>query len=446
MSMLNNGLSGLQASQYSLNVVSQNIANINTPGYSRQEALLSARNGGGFGTSSAGDGVEVSSLRRVSDGYLNAALWRATSQSGYDSQFQTMIGQMESVFGSDELSISNGLDSFFSALSAASSSPQSIAPRQQILATAQALANRFNQLSSNLDVQEKQLDEQADATVTDINTQAQSIAKINQSIIEVKAKGGNTSALEDQRDELVLALSKEVSVKTSNQADGSITLSLAGGQPLVMGSRSATLSRSGDDINLKFVNDSFTLSDVGGSLGANRDYKTGELNDLRTSLNGQAQNLADSINSQLAAGFDLNGNPGTALFSYDPTSPAGSLAVDSSMTPENLAFIGDDGTGNPVGGSGDNSNLGVIVEMKAGFYDDYSKLVGDLAVSSGQAQSLATASDSLRLDAQSKRDSVSGVNQDEEAAKLMQYMQAYQANAKVISTADNVFSTLMGMF
>lgn len=446
MSLLNNGLSGLQASQYAMNVVSQNIANLNTQGYSRQDALMVARNGGGFGTLNAGDGVEVTQLRRINDSYLTASLWRANTKSGYDSQYSTMISQMEAVFGSDELSISNGLDSFFSALSAASSAPQSIAPRQQVLATAEALANRFKQLSGNMDVQEKQLDEQADATLVDINTQAQSIATLNQTIIEVKAKGGNTSALEDQRDELVLALSKQVTVKTTQQDDGSLTITLSGGQPLVMGSRSATLSRAGDDISLKFVNETFSLNNIGGSLGANRDYKLGELASLRSDLNAQAQSLADQFNTQLAAGFDLNGNPGTPLFSYDPTNPAGSLDLDPAITPEALAFTGDDGTGNPVGGIGDNSNLLVMVEMKTGLYDDYSKLLGDLAVRSGQAQSLATASESLQLDALNKRNSVSGVNQDEEAAKLMQYIQSYQANAKVISAADEIFSTLMGMF
>ncbi|WKE66537.1 flagellar hook-associated protein FlgK [Gallaecimonas kandeliae] len=445
MSLLNNALSGLQASQYAMNAASQNIANLNTPGYSRQQALLVARSGGGFGTLEAGNGVEVQSLRRVSDGYLTAALWRANTQNGYDDQFQTLIGQAEALFGSDELSINGGLDGLFSALSAATASPQSIAPRQQVIATAQALAGRFNQLSSNLDLQEKQLDEQADAMLANINTQAAGVAKLNQAIVDVQAKGGNTAALEDQRDQLVSGLAKQVSLKTQRQADGTLSLSLASGQPLVLGAHAATLSRSGDDISLELGKQSFQLLKVGGSLGANRDYKTGQLAGLRTSLNSQAQAIADQMNGQLQQGFDLSGNPGQALFTYDPANPAGTLAL-SGITPEQLAFVGNDGSGNPVGGSGDNSNLLALVDMKPGFYDGYSQLVGDLAVKSGQAQATASASASLQQDAQAQRDNVSGVNRDEEAASLMQYMQAYQANAKVITAADDLFHTLMGMF
>lgn len=446
MSLLLNGLSGLQASQKVLEVASQNIANMNTPGYSRQDAILAARSDGSYNRLSAGAGVEVQSIRRIADDYRVAALWRASSQLGFDDQMQTQVEQVEGIVGGEELSVTKGLDTLFAAFNAASEAPQSIATRQQIIASASSLADRFNQLSNNLDMQERQIDEQSQAMTADINSQISSIARLNEKIVDVQSRGGNTAQLEDQRDLAIKALSERVEVRTQSFPDGHTNVTLAGGQPLVLGAKASSMSLTAGNLSLDFKGQSFPITDPGGQLGALQSYQTGTLADIRSRLDTQADNIATQINNQLAAGFDLNGNPGAALFQFDPTSPASTLEVNPALTPEELAFIGDDGAGNPVGGAGDNSNLLQVVDLKAGFYDDFSGLVGDIAINSAQIQAQASASQSLLNDAQNRRDSVSGVNQDEEAVRLMEFTQAYQANAKVVSTADQVFNTLLGMF
>ncbi|WP_115719438.1 flagellar hook-associated protein FlgK [Gallaecimonas mangrovi] len=446
MALLNNGLSGMQASQYALDAVGQNVANINTDGYSRQEAVMVARTSKGAGHLNAGDGVEVTHLRRVSDDYHTAALWRATSQQGYDDLYKTAIGRSESSLSSKELSVSGGLDSFFTALNAATDRPQSIAPRQQIIASANALAVRFRQLAQGLDIQKRELNEQADVMLKTTNTDTKTLAKLNRDIVELKAKGDNISALEDQRDNLILKMSKRMEIRAHRNDDGSIDVSLKSGQPLVLGSKAAVLSRRDDKIILTLDHDAFEVHHFGGSLGANRDYLSGKLAQLHKALDSQAKAVATSINDKLKQGFDLNGNPGKALFSFSDKGPAASMMLADGFKPEDLAFIGSDGQGKPAGGKGNNSNLLAINKMKNGFFDAYTGLLGSLAVSSGQAQAKATASTSLRQDALNQRDSVSAVNQDEEAAKLMKFTQAYQSNAKVISAADHIFNTLMEMF
>lgn len=446
--MLGNALSGLQASQYALNVVSQNVANVNTPGYSRQEAIFAARTSLGFGDLAVGSGVEINALRRISDGYINASLWRANTQSGYDDQYETLVKQTEAIIGSDDLNISDALDSFYEALNAASASPEDIAARQEVIASARSMSYKFTQISSELDEQERQIGDGAKAIVTGVNSQTQIIADLNDRIIEVSAKGGNTATLEDQRDSALLALSEYVDVKTSTQANGSVTVSLSAGQPLVIDGQASTMTLTGEDLAINFANESFPVAahQVGGSLGANREYIQDELAGYRTQLNDLAQSIADKVNTQLQAGYDLNSDPGVALFSYDPLNPAGSLAINAAMTPEKLAFIGDDGGGNPIGGIGDNTNIQAILGQADGFYNDYSELISGLAVSSARVQSLAASSRSLLDDATNKRDGMSGVNRDEEATNLLNYSQSYQANAKVISTAGELFDTLMRMF
>ena len=441
MGMLSNGLSGLIASQASLNVVSQNVANANVKGYSRQEAVQGTRTGNSNNGLEAGQGVQVNDIRRVTDDYLNNNLWRATSSMGRNETFSDYLVQAEQLFGNDNLSVSTGLDGFYDALNFASESPQSIAPRQQVVASAEALARRFNSLAANLDTQRTQIIEQADASIAQVNTLAAEIGTLNQKIVEAQAQGGNASALEDKRDETLKEISELIEVRVARQSDGSMDISLTGGQPLVLGNSAATLVRTGSDFSLQFATQSFPFSgDVGGKIGGLLAYRDDVLDTVDAELNTIAQTLADDFNNQLALGEDLNNNPGGAVFAYDPLDPAGSLSVAAGFQAEDLAF------GAPGTGGGDNSNLLSMIDLKDGHYDAYTGLVGDMAIQSAQAQAEYSASVSIANEALAKRDSVSGVNLDEEAMNMMTFMQAYQANAKVISGADQLFNTLMGMF
>lgn len=446
MSLLGNGLSGLLASQHTLNVTSQNIANVNTPGYSRQEALLAARGDNNPGRLNPGYGVEVTQIRRIADEYQSASLWRTSSLHGFDQQRQTLLEQAEDILAADALSVSRGLDEFFAALNASAEAPQSIASRQQVLSSATALADRYNELSNNLGLQQVQIDEQSQALTDTVNSHARSLAQLNSAITDVQAKGGNTAQLEDQRDLLVQELAGLMDVRAQRYPDGRMDVTLPAGEPLVLGGQAGTLTLTDGELTLSRGGQSFATRAPGGQLGALLTYRSQDLAAMQASLNQQASNLADQINSQLVQGYDLDGNPGLPLFTYDPAEPAGTLALNPAMGPEQLAFIGDDGTGNPLGGPGENSNLVALTGLKGGLYNDYTALVGELAIKTRQAQDQATASQALRDDSQFRRDATSGVNLDEEAIRLMEFTRNYQANARVISTADQLFNTLLGMF
>lgn len=443
--ILGNALSGLNAAQTVLTVASQNISNANTPGYSRQDAILASRADTSPSRLSAGNGVEVADIRRIADDFRTSALWRSTSQSGFDGQMQTLVEQAEDIIGGEELSLSAGIDTLFAAFNAAAEAPQSTAVRQQILASADALANRFNQLAGNLDMQERQISEQTEAQVDTINSQLKNVARLNERIADIQAKGGNTAQLQDQRDLAIQSLAEHLDVRTQSFPDGRVNVTLTAGQPLILGDKASTLALDNDQLSLEYKGQNFPVTDAGGELGALMTYRSDTLAGIRERLNNQAENLADSINTQLNSGYDLNGDAGVDLYQFDPAAPAGTIRV-ADIKPEQLAFRADDGTGNPLGGPGDNANLLAVIYMKAGFYDDYTGLVGDIGIQSAQIQASAQASRSLVQDAQQQRDSVSGVNQDEEAIRLMEFTQHYQANAKVIGTADQIFNTLLGMF
>ncbi|MEL3916121.1 lateral flagellar hook-associated protein LfgK [Aeromonas caviae] len=439
MSLLSIGFSGLNASQIALNIAAQNIANVNTIGYSRQEAMMGSLSG--FGRMDNGMGVEVTGVRRITDDYLVSQHWRSRSATGSSYAFHQYINTTEQLLGSESMNITKGLDSFFASLSAALDSPETPAQRSQIVSSAGALANRFGQLNESLLTQEKQIDDQLGSTITQVNSYLKQVAELNTQIGEQASKGVNTSALEDSREQIVRELSTFMEVRVNRQSDGSFSLSLPQGQPLVLAGSSSTLSLAGDTLSLSFGPQSFEVPRLqGGTLAGVLEYRTTVLRPLRDELNQIAKKLADDFNAKQAGGVDLNGDPGKPLFSYDPLNPSGTLKVADGFTGDHLAFA------KAGGGNGDNRNLQELLTIKDDQYDAYSALLGKMAVQSGQAKATMEADANMEKQLATKLSSVSGVNLDEEGVKVMAYTKAYQANAKVISTSDQLFNSILNMF
>lgn len=439
MSLLSIGFSGLNASQIALNISAQNIANVNTIGYSRQEAMMGSLSG--FGRIDNGMGVEVTGVRRITDDYLVSQHWRSRSATGSSYAFHQYINTTEQLLGSESMNITKGLDSFFASLSAALDSPETPAQRSQIVSSAGALANRFGQLNESLLTQEKQIDDQLGSTITQVNSYLKQVAELNTQIGEQASKGVNTSALEDSREQIVRELSTFMEVRVNRQSDGSFSLSLPQGQPLVLAGSSSTLTLAGDTLSLSFGPQSFEVPRLqGGTLAGVLEYRTTVLRPLRDELNQIAKKLADDFNTKQAGGVDLNGDPGKPLFSYDPLNPSGTLKVADGFTGDHLAFA------KAGGGNGDNRNLQELLTIKDDQYNAYSALLGKMAVQSGQAKATMEADANMEKQLATKLSSVSGVNLDEEGVKVMAYTKAYQANAKVISTSDQLFNSILNMF
>ncbi|MGL5589523.1 MAG: lateral flagellar hook-associated protein LfgK [Aeromonas veronii] len=439
MSLLNIGASGLNASQIALNLTAQNIANVNTIGYSRQEAMMGSLSG--FGRLDNGAGVEVTGVRRVTDDYLVAQHWRSRAATGSSYAFHQYINTTEQLLGSESMNIAKGLDSFFASLSAALDSPETPAQRSQIVSSAGALANRFTQLDESMVTQEKQIDDQLNSTVSQVNSYLKQLAELNMQIGDQTAKAVNTAALEDSREQVVRELSAYMEVRVNRQSDGSFALSLPQGQPLVLGSSSSTLALAGDKLSLAFGGQTFEVPKLhGGSLAGVMDYRTTVLRPLRGELDQIAKKLADEFNAKQETGSDLKGAKGKPLFSYDPLNPSGSLRVVAGFSGSDLAFAK---TG---GGKGDNRNLQELLTIKDSQYNAYSALLGKMAVQSGQAKATMQADANMEKQMAANLSSVSGVNTDEEGVKVMAYTKAYQANAKVISTSEQLFNSILNMF
>jgi len=456
MNIINIGYSGANAARIGMNVTALNIANAATAGYSRQRIEQQAIGPMGNQRLFSGNGVEVTNIRRMADQFRIGQVWRANTQTSYFDQGQVYLGALESLLGTETSGIGDGLDNFFKSLSGASEKPDNQAMRQDVLTEARALATRFNNIQSFLQKQRSDSQLQQRNLTASINSVSGNIAEYNKKIRETEAIGGDTSVLRDQRDELVRELSGYVDVRVQENDKGEYSLMLPSGQPLVSGSDVGQLSMEMDANGQPFLQLSFAGSRyqvdmaTGGQFGALHDYQVNTLNGIEQSVLGMAESLANAFNDQLGKGFDLKGNPGKALFDFDPANPNGMLQVND-LAWDELAFSGD------ASATGDNKNLLALIGIKnqtfnipgigdATLDSASASLISTVGIKSRQNQTELTAAAALLEDAVTQRDNYSAVDYDEEYVSLTNYTQAYQANMKVIATGDQIFSDLLALF
>ena len=455
MAIINNALSGALAAQVALATAGQNIANLQTKGYTRQGALLTTI-GPGADPRAAGNGVQVSALLRFSDGYKSQAMWRAASDLGARSQTQPYLGQLESVMGDQTASLSAGIDQFFSAMNAVGGDPGPTPLRQQVLNAAGLMAERFNGLNNVFNAQLQSVRTQRAAIVDSANAQIATIARLNQQISEAQASGQSASNMIDARDQAIDELASKMGLDVSDNADGTRDVSLKTGQALVLGNMHGTLkaaatATSPQEFSLSFANTTYVLdaSKLGGQLGGLTKYETEQLLPLQSDIGDIARQIAEKVNTQLGAGFKPDGSPGTPLFVYTPGSNADMLKVVSGFKDADLAFSAD-------GTPGDTGNLQKLTLLKTQpitvgsigtvlLGDADTQLVGKLGVESQLNKSSLKTAQTVRTQSVDDWQSTSGVNEDEEAVNLVEYQKMYQANLKVISIANQLFDATLAM-
>lgn len=457
MSMINNALSGSLAAQAALTVASQNVANVMTPGYTRQGVLLTSAQPSRTGPFAAGDGVNIPKLFRFSDDYKTLQMWNAASNQGQHATIEPYLTQLEQVMGDDTSTINSGLDAFFSALNAASVEPTSSPLRQQVISAADALSQRFNSLNQVLAGQRASVQQQRTTTVVQVNSLSSEIAQLNDKIASASATGASTSGLVDERDNKIDALSALVGVQVVNQPDGTRSISLRSGQPLVAGNMAGkmevqALVGGGQALVVQFANQTFgvTNGNLGGQIGGLANFEDKVLMPLTQSVSDMAGQISTQFNTQLAAGFAMNGTPGTPLFVYNPSSASGMLQVTPGIQPQDLGFSASATL------PGNSANLLLLIGLKNQpitvaslgtvlMGDAYTQLVSKLGTDSQQNSASLTVAETVRTYAVSNWKTTSGVNTDEEAINLVQFQQMYQANMKVIAVANQLFDSTLAM-
>lgn len=313
------GLSGLQSSTARITTTGQNTANVDTEGYSRQTTST---------VSAAGGGVLVQDTDRIVNQYINQQVWSDTSSYNYYESYYSMMSSFDSIIGEDSVSISNYIDSAFSALQTANSDPTDSAARANAYSNLEQLAAQYNDLADYIANQKSLANDELASSVDSINSLTEQIANLNQQIFKAESTtGSSANELRDQQEQLVKELSEYLDVKVSYDDNELMTVNLASGQPLVLQSNNNELKLTSDssdpdgEIGIELDFGKYEISipsdDLGGSMGGLITFRNEFVPTAERMLGQQALVLADTMNEQNKLGLDANGNLGINLFSLD---------------------------------------------------------------------------------------------------------------------------------
>lgn len=317
--------SGLLAFQRALSTTGHNIANANTPGFSRQRVDLQTQTPQVSSAGFIGAGVVTNSVVRYYDQFLVDRVRINTSSSSSLDAFSQYANRIANVLGDADTGLNGALESFFNSTQTLANDPTSIPARQLMLSEAESLVSRFQYLDDQLSKTRSEVNGQLGNMVKEVNTLSQSIADINRQIVVATGRAGGQppNDLLDRRDVLLEQLSSLVSVSTLPQDDGSLNVFIGNGQALVTGFSAAALGLSGSvydatekDItyNVGGVSSVITDNITGGQLGGLLNFRDDILDTSQNSLGRIAVVLGSALNEQQALGMDLNGNLGAALF------------------------------------------------------------------------------------------------------------------------------------
>lgn len=486
--------SSLSAQRVAIDVTGENIANVNTPGYSRQQVLMQTAPSTTHNGFSLGSGVQIASVQRIYDNVVLKQISDGNSSLGNSESKMLSLQQLEPFF--NEIagnSLGDAIQKFSDSWQSLSANPTGVAERQQVLGRATIVVDTFHQLNDGVRNVQTFANNSIVANATDVTSQAKEIASLNSQIRQTEIAGANANELRDNRDYLIQQLSKQIAVNTVTGADGSITVKLQGGETLVAGDQYATLygnSIATADPNLPNPSYDLMITAVGNpppaTSGADTNVTTtiggsnnsmGEMGGLLyirdTSMPGYlakldetAYNLAYQVNTQHAAGWNLNNTTGVQFFTpATATAPpavaatykgysAASVGIALAISTTNEIAAAD--TNPATGGVSNNLNAIKMAQLsaqtvsfnggvQATVKSFYSSIVSTVGVDVQNATNMTTQNESFIKQLSNLRESISGVSLDEELTNLIKYQKAFEGASKMISTATQMMDTVLGM-
>ncbi len=443
------GMQALDASQAALDATSNNIANANTPGYTREVPQFSENAENESAGTVTGGGVTLDGVQSVRDELLNLQIQQQTSlQSSADTESST-LQQIQSYFSSTGNDIASAFSTFSSSLAQLSANPTSSAAQQSVLSAGQSLAQSFNTTASGLTSAQTDADQQVTQTVAQINSLSQQIAQLNAQLSSPAATSQNGGTIEDQRDQLVQQLSTLTGISVSQSSEGEV-ITTGNGSPLVAGSQSYDLQTTTGSNGFQQVLDSsgnnITTSIQGGQLGGAIQVRDQTIPGFLNALNGLATQFAASFNAAQARGYDSNGNVGQNFFSV-PAGTAGAAAgLSVAITDPSQIAISSDGA---AGSNGNVANLSAALTntLPSGQSptNTYASLVFQVGNAASKASAESTAIGQNLLQLTNQQSSVSGVSIDEETTNLIRYQTAYEAAARIVSTIQALSTVTLDM-
>lgn len=324
--ILNTGTRALQANQTALQTAGNNIANVNTKGYSRQSVVLATVEGQFTGGGYVGKGVEVQTIQRNFSAFLTRQSALAGSTQAADNARVDKLSQLESIFSGGSTGLGASINEMLNSFSDVASAPTDLTARTVALTRIDETAARMRSSSQRLDDLQQGVTQELDQKVTAINSLAQNIAEVNGQIARVKGNGQTPNDLLDKRDQLVRELNTYVQTSSIPADDGTLGIFIGGSQALVLGTTAAPVSIVKDDFGDTLTSklaitrngQSITLDEKnlgGGEVSGLLRFQNSDLVEGRNLLGRLTLAVGTAMNTQHNLGLDLDGNPGGNLFS-----------------------------------------------------------------------------------------------------------------------------------
>ncbi len=456
---LNIGKNTLKAQTSILNMTAHNIANANTPGYSRQKidiASVSADVGNGqplFGNVSIGGGVMARGISR-SRFYLYDKIYRKENQNlNFNVKMEEFLHQVELLFDEpSDRGLGGIMNDFFNGWLDIGNSPQNVAARQSLYGTANELTDRMSRIYNALIIMREDVDAEITGIPVDINEISSEIADINVTIRIAESQGGTANDLRDKRDLLVDKLSEYANVTAVEQKDSTLTV-LVGSKVVVEHDVYSHLKTETIVADRRGMKKTAIVSDDGvefipkfGKLGALINFRDEKLIDLMNNLNKLAESIVTIVNFDHRIGYGLDGVNGRNFFNPDLTK-AYNMDVSADIKDvTNMAVSGDKS-------KGDNANALAIFELKDqrkidnrySIKEFYNSMIANLGVVSKAAKAGRMNQELLVSQIENVRESIKGVSIDEELVQMIQTQRIFQSAARMIVVIDELIEEIINL-
>lgn len=485
----------LTAARYGLEVTGQNIANANTPGYTRQAAQQVAVGAAvGVPTLHSGTvvsgGVRATGASRLGDMVLDTRTRAEHARSAQVDTSAARLSDIENIFHEpSDTGLAEQLNDFWNAWGDVANDPGAQVPRQMLIASAQTTATMLHSMNSSLDSVATAAQNSLQAQLTTANTAASDLSDLNRKIAIGNATGANVNALLDQRDVLLDSLARSVGGVATIHDNGTASVTVGGKDLVTVGDKGGPPFAAGK-LSASFATTpptgaTVTITDPSGTATTLVDPTTTPATNLlsdstaaaevqalnvtvphyRGLLDGVAQALAQTVNTLQGNGFDLNGDPGVGIFNDGATPTASYNPGDITAANITVALSGQndwqkiaaaaqqshidptDPTSAAVGNrDGSNALAGSLMGSTAGSGGPdtaYSLLVGDLGRASASAKQQQTTQAVITSSVDTLKATASGVSFDEEVSNMLTYQMAFQASSRVLTTLDSMLDTLI---
>lgn len=461
-SILSNARSALHANQAAINTAAHNIANAETPGYTRKRVELTAGTPVQMPYGALGTGVYVTDIGQVRDRLLDVSYRRQSADAADYERRGELLSQIEALYGGvSDTGLAASLDEFWSAWGDLATNPLNDSARMVARQTGQQVASQLQRINGGLDQLAANAELRLRHEITEINKHAADIAKLNEQIIAAEASGQTAGDLRDARDRAVDALSKFATVQVFERPDRAITV-VAGNATIVDGNNAQNLVLDTTGATYRIRSERGTLIDpAGGALGASIRVLNTDIPAARAELDAIARAVVGEVNALHTTGTNPLGQTGVNFFDDFGdinTVTAANIKLSDAVVADHRAIAAgagvlDPNTGTVVYAAGTNDVASGIAALRTanvaslgtsiGGY--YASAVARVGTDVRAAQDGAQIHGTLAEQADLRRLSVSGVSIDEELTQLIRFQNAYAAAARVITAADELFQAVIGM-